>query len=520
MIIAAVYSFSLLLVAGFPHLRMAYPLDDSWIHQVVARNLANDGTLGFIPAVRSSGSSSLLWSFILAAKWKFLPALNPVVYTYVISWITFVVIGVTMFLMARRDGLPETICWIWALAPALNGNFVWLGVIGMEHMLFAAISVGAIYFWFEHSRGSAVFAALCLGALTITRPEGVILAVLVLLVVRQAHRSYRDVLIAISIVTVFFVVGLIANRVTSNSWLPLTYVGRKWLYFGTENVPLATRIQFPLGVVMYTGFAWIGRAVFLLTGVTVILLALGLRRLWRLESRRCTVLCIWSGVLIAVYAALLPNMGIGGRYQPVFLLLTFPVMFIGLEAIISRLFRELRRGGMRAGAEVVVLLSLCLVSGVASLVKWRQVWHDGVTVIESTHARMGQYLVDNFHGQTKVAAFDIGRMGYIYGEHLSDLGGLTDSSFLPYLRQHRVLAYLNDRDIRYFVWPSSSDADTRLGAFLKLTPEVRQGLVTVARFCAPTDVWTTAFRCQTLYRLKGPESIAQSPGDDTLFPRH
>ncbi len=47
LVIAAMYTFSLLYLAGFPHARLAYPLDDSWIHQVVARNVADDGTLGF-----------------------------------------------------------------------------------------------------------------------------------------------------------------------------------------------------------------------------------------------------------------------------------------------------------------------------------------------------------------------------------------------------------------------------------------------------------------------------------------
>ena len=41
--------------------------------------------------------------------------------------------------------------------------------------------------------------------------------------------------------------------------------------------------------------------------------------------------------------------------------------------------------------------------------------------------------------------------GYIYGSRLSDLGGLTDSSFLPYLRQNRVLDYMEIRGIQYFV---------------------------------------------------------------------
>ena len=43
-----------------------FPLDDGWIHQTYARNLARNGRLEFIPGIVSSGSTSPLWTILLA----------------------------------------------------------------------------------------------------------------------------------------------------------------------------------------------------------------------------------------------------------------------------------------------------------------------------------------------------------------------------------------------------------------------------------------------------------------------
>src|SRR5512138_2254022 len=41
--------------------RIGYPLDDAWIHQTYARNLALHGEWAFIPGRPSAGSTSPLW---------------------------------------------------------------------------------------------------------------------------------------------------------------------------------------------------------------------------------------------------------------------------------------------------------------------------------------------------------------------------------------------------------------------------------------------------------------------------
>ena len=46
--------------------RIGFPLDDAWIHQTYARNLALRGEWAFIPGKPSGGSTAPLWSAFLA----------------------------------------------------------------------------------------------------------------------------------------------------------------------------------------------------------------------------------------------------------------------------------------------------------------------------------------------------------------------------------------------------------------------------------------------------------------------
>lgn len=64
---------------------IGFPLDDSWIHQVIARNLVQHHTWGFTPGVSSSGTSSTLWTLILAVHYVLFPHLCPVFFPLLLT---------------------------------------------------------------------------------------------------------------------------------------------------------------------------------------------------------------------------------------------------------------------------------------------------------------------------------------------------------------------------------------------------------------------------------------------------
>jgi len=54
-----------LVFSGVYH-SIGFPLDDAWIHQTFARNLALRGEWAFIPGETTAGSTAPLWSALLA----------------------------------------------------------------------------------------------------------------------------------------------------------------------------------------------------------------------------------------------------------------------------------------------------------------------------------------------------------------------------------------------------------------------------------------------------------------------
>lgn len=510
-IVATVYIVSFLVIAGFPHPLSGFPLDDSWIHQVVARNLAHSGNLGFVPNTESSGSSSLLWSFILAANWKFFSAIGPVLYSAILNICFLIAIGCGLLAMARQDGLSPSACWFWALTPALNGNFIWLGVIGMEHILFVALSVVGIYLWFRPGPHSAIWSSLCIGALCLTRPEGFALAILILLASLWAQRTRKEISILSATVAAAILASLTANKITSHAWLPTTYEGRKFLYFGSDHIPFKDRIEFPYLLIRNLLQPWAiiqTHPLYIFNALIAALMAAGI---WKLASERrvrILFLLLWNFALVFIYSLMLPTRSHGGRYQPLFLALTFPLMFLGLQFATAQMAQRLKASQFRPTTQNALILATCIICGFFSLKGWRKITHEGIALIDMTHGEMGNFLVKTLPPQSTVASFDIGRIGYIYGGNLVDLGGLTDSSFLPYMRQHRVFSYLKDRGIDYLVWPTDQNGESSVPQILAFSSEEKQTIAEITRFCAPYNLWFESYaftidaaQCQTLYKI-------------------
>src|SRR3989304_4633058 len=80
---------------------LGFPLDDAWIHQTYARNLAERHEFAFIPGHPSAGSTSPLWSGILAVG--HLLHVPYLVWTYVLGG---ALLGFTAWLGDRPPRYP------------------------------------------------------------------------------------------------------------------------------------------------------------------------------------------------------------------------------------------------------------------------------------------------------------------------------------------------------------------------------------------------------------------------------
>jgi hypothetical protein len=499
-----------------------FPLDDSWIHQVIARNFAQYHRLGFAPGKLTAGSTSLLWSSLFALYWSIFPDLSPVIANAVTSVVIVFCIGYTLKAMTEEDGLPSGVSWCLALAPLASGNFVWFGMIGMEHLLFILLSLCVIRTWHRPSqnrRFSDLFLlALFSFLLVLTRPEGLFLGLLLLVTIRIAGRSVRALLAAYAGISLALIVLIGTNWMISHRLTPQTMQGRQFLYRFSAQTAFSMRLNF-LGQIVARCFKtwsfYASRELLhhrgLLLGVPlVLLLALGLiagvRALLTLHAHRFLMLCIWAAVIILLYTAVLPSTGHGGRYLSFPLMLFLPLEFLGLYEILS-VFQPTRRHAW------MLISIVAITSGAWSLTLWRHATIAQIDQIESEHGAMATWLQNTFSPeafvQGKIAVFDIGRIGYQLHGNVVDLGGLMDASYLPYVLQRRTADYLSAHGVEYVVLPSAANENSA-DWMRRLSLEGTHGvyLDPVYSVCVgPYMDWlaensaNTAYACQRAYKL-------------------
>lgn len=121
---------------------LGFPLDDSWIHLVFARSLAQGAGLAYEPGQLVAGSTAPLWTALLAVLW-WLP--GPL-----IAWVHLT--GVALFVaavdatwrLARALGASPLLAGLAASWVALAEGMLWSAGSGMEIPLFLLLSLAGI----------------------------------------------------------------------------------------------------------------------------------------------------------------------------------------------------------------------------------------------------------------------------------------------------------------------------------------------------------------------------------------
>jgi len=518
-----------LIVASGLRRHFGFPLDDSWIHQTVARNLVQTHVLGFLPGVHSSGSSSLLWTLVLTTNYLFFKMVDPIIFCLVLGALLIGATGVLLKRNADLDGVSTYEAWILGLAPVLSGNFLWLGTTGMEHLLFVTLSLGAFTAWFvgsgKHRRLSLIATALLLALLALTRPEGVVLIGVLILFRTRANRSWLDCSFLLLAGAVAEAISIRINWVSSHTLLPLTMKGRQWLYFGGHPISFQNRAGLEARIISRTLSTWTIGQVFTqhiphsllgLAGVCCLVGVAALMIFYFKERRyRTSASLLWMLVLNVVYVIILPSPGQGSRYQPFQLLFIIPLAAIGATRLVRWWFRsrEDKRTSTMVDFRVrTVVLAALAVSTFVSIHKWRMVLSEGIDQINVEHGAMATWVLQNIPAddisKRQLAVFDIGRIGYSINGSLVDLGGLTDADYLPYLFRGDVSLFLKQHRVQYIILPGSQEHPEQYVG--KLIPEYRKFLTleSLKTFCAPeveaTQVMMmtgAAAPCQTAYLI-------------------
>lgn len=420
---------------------IGFPLDDAWIHQTYARNLADLGEWSFIPGTPSAGSTSPLWSLLLAALNKIWTG-TPFIQTYALGAIWLWLLAVFAEATFRRSVLSyRSPIPIAGLMVVFEWHLVWAAASGMETLLIAAIIGLVLYLLQTKWQTRYAISGLVIGIGVWVRPETLTLLGPVMLVLLLDGKPIWDRLKAFSSVLggllLPFIGYLWFNFQLSGHIWPNTFYAKQAEYAALRELPLITRylreLAPPLagiGIIMLPGFlykcyeavksrdfAWIGAI------------------LW------------WLGINL-IYAIQLPVTYQHGRY----LIPAMPVYFlIGLVGSYEGLAKPEgnNRGRWIAvrvwAAALIILLAVFYGLGARSYAR-------DVAIINTEMVAAAQWLRANTQPDDLIAVHDIGAVGYFSQRKIIDLAGLVTPEIIPIIRNEEELKrYLDQQHAAYLM---------------------------------------------------------------------
>jgi hypothetical protein len=469
-------SVLLYLITSYTGGFLGFPLDDAWIHQTYARNLATRGEFAFISGQPSAGSTSPLWSGLLAIGYLF--KIDYRVWTYALG----AALLTSVAWLAHRFTLtlwPEhkMAALLAGVFITLEWHLVWTAVSGMETLLF----IGFMLLTFVIPPRRAGWIGLCVGLSVLARPDGLTLLPFALARMifsgpvwgRRLLPTFRCVLGFGAV----FVPYLLFNRWLSGNFWPNTFYAKQAEYAVLRELPLSIRLA-RLGLLPF-----VGAQVLLLPGIAVAVWQ------WGREHRWDALIPLgWTITFIIAYALRLPVIYQHGRY----LIPVIPVLIV------------LGVGGAAAWLRLKaadflprVLSRAWLVSiGLALVAFWLMgagAYRRDVQIIETEMVATARWVSQNTPPEALMAAHDIGALGYFSGRRLLDMAGLVSPEVIPFIRDENRL-----RD-----WLTRSGADY-LVAFPDWYPELVRPLATAIIFSARAPYSPAAGGTNmTVYRWPG-----------------
>jgi hypothetical protein len=418
---------------------LGFPLDDAWIHQTYARNLALHGEWAYILGQPSAGSTSPAWTALLAvgqriAFWMVLP------WTYGLGALSLVGVGVLgQAFFARATGWK---CRLPLAGILLVGEWhlVWAAVSGMETALMALVILATLLLLVsEEPRWGWVGLAIGLGLWV--RPDGLTLlgpALWALLLARvdSPRKQLSALARLLGGLLLLLAPYLLFNRLANGSFWPNTFYAKQAEYAAMLATSLAARwlaeLRLPL----------IGVGIFLAPGFITMAV-----NTWRARSWAWMGAWLWFLGYAGVYALRLPVTYQHGRY----LIPAMPVFFVcGLIGSVQ-LWRKIPRTswafvltrGFAASASLVWL---------AFLANGARAYADDVMTIQTEMVATAQWVRANTTPETLIAAHDIGALGYFSERPIIDLAGLITPEVIPFLRDEGRLAnYLDEVGVDYLI---------------------------------------------------------------------
>ena len=516
---AAILSSALYVGYARSHGPAGFPLDDAWIHQTYARNLAQTGQLAYLPGQPSAGSTSPAWSFILSVAyllgvdmrlWAHLMGCLSLAATAYLAYRLFLRLaprrssaageksrsrGVRDWLEGRAE--PRA-AFLAGLLCAVEWHLAWASVSGMETILFTALSLGLVEYYYSHIAAvhgqspasqpasvhteqaivRAIGIGLLCGLVVLTRPEGAVLAGIVLAAMVGApwpasRSELRLRLLAAGAAAVAMAAilspYLAFNLRTSGTIWPNTFYAKQAEY--RTALPVWTRLWQVVSptlagaqALLVPGFAYsIYRLLPRPQGSSEAQAEEGGRR--RLPGRGwnwpAMVPVVWWLAIVGLYALRLPVNYQHGRYtMPSIPMLIIYGVWGTAEMIRPRSPRLWLRVASRTLPAAIAILALVF--------WWRgaAAYRDDVGFIEGEMVAVARWMEEHTAPGDLIAVHDIGAIGYLTDRPLLDLAGLITPEVIPFIADAGQLAeWMAARGAAYAIFfPDFSPTYAQLAA--------------------------------------------------------
>lgn len=416
---------------------IGFPLDDSWIHQTFARNLGQLGEWSFRPGQPSAGSTSPLWSALLALG--YLVRISPYVWTYLLGvacLYALAVLGewtVRTMVSSYRPAIP------WAgIFLALEWHLVWAGLSGMETLLHALIVSTVLVLLMTGSSQYLAMGLLC-GLSVWVRPDGMTLLAAIVLVIllngqpwKGKASAFARTLLGFSFIFVFY---LLFNLAIAGTPMPNTFYAKQAEYAAWQARPLLERVG-ELSLQLLTGPGLI-----LLAGVVAWTVKAIRQQAWgRLAA------LAWCLGYFLLYLLRLPMYQHGRYIMP-----AMPIFF--LAGLIGFLEIDARKLAGRSAWVIQTAWQAALAMlTLGFVVLGARSYAEDVAVIETEMVTTAKWIAQNIPPDALIAAHDIGALGYFDQHDLIDLAGLISPEVIPFMRDEpRLARHLDEAGADYLV---------------------------------------------------------------------
>jgi len=451
----AVIVVSLFAILSETRDQWGFPLDDAWIHQTYARNLADSGEWAFLAGEASAASTAPFYTVVLSVG--HLLNLSPLVWANILG-VLALALAASMAARIAEQMYPDTpiVGWATGLIILSTWHVVWTAASGMETMLFMALSLTLLHVAFREipplpdqlsknprkqrrqlgnieqfiapravmQRGALL--GVIGGLLTLTRPEGMALLGLIGLVAWFAFgvsdiQRYGFWAIAVGIGWLIVITPYTAwNYNLTGDLLPST-AGAKMAEFAPLREQSLPKRYTDMLIPILAGAQFIA-----IPGIVV-----GLRLLWQKTTIDHRTILFWVPLLwaiahLTIFVIRLPAAYQHGRY----VIPILPPLLLYASAGLIHLVQRYNKTPLQRVATRTLAASIAL-GFPAFLWIGGQAFANDVRIINTEMVETALWVRDNVPQNELLAVHDIGAIGYYAPRPILDLAGLVSPEIVP-----------------------------------------------------------------------------------------